>query len=89
MLGGVQAVPYGAKISIDIVSLTAGEALTPLGAFALSQIGSIVVDLAHKAMDSKVEKDVDAIQWDEEAPRQRQLSRGSGRQTASADRRKG
>jgi transcriptional regulator, merR family len=64
MLGGVQAVPYGAKISIDIVSLTAGEALTPLGAFALSQIGSIVVDLAHKAMDSKVEKDVDAIQWD-------------------------
>ena len=62
--GQWEAAPYGAKISIDIVSLTAGEALTPLGAFALSQIGSIVVDLAHKAMDSKVEKDVDAIQWD-------------------------
>lgn len=62
--GRWKAAPYGAKISIDIASLTAGEALTPAGAFALGQIGGILVDVAHKAVDSKVEENIDAIQWD-------------------------
>lgn len=62
--GEWEASQYGAKIAIDVASFTAGEALTPLGAFVLSQGGSLLVEEGHTAADPSIEKNIDYIQWD-------------------------
>lgn len=62
--GEWEASQYSAKIAIDVASFTAGKALTPLGAFVLSQDGSLLVEEGHTAADPSIEKNIDYIQWD-------------------------